>query len=282
MSRLKQEESETPSLTEEVNPSISEQELKDLVTEAHLEDEEERPCYYYTFHERWDVKLDSPVEYSEWIEVIEEAINRYEGPWAYYNHRVETYDKYGTMTETRKKEFIEKIEAFIQRLVDVSITKRVADKILQMKVPEGRQQVEFLKKYMTSNEEKIVPAILQFVRAIDPNSDVSPLKRYMELEKSQYIALSDHHKARLLYAALGEPISMEEEFEGDRSQHFRFRSLEDVIDQLEDKYQRRKHVSRKRRRSSDASLFCYFCHSHQHLEKDCFQQSLYSYDDYDE
>lgn len=80
----------------------------------------------------------------------------------------------------KRNEFKEKVTEFITKLVKVSISKRLSDKLRRRGIFEGRQQIDFLKKYMTSDEERIAPAILHFFKVMDPNSDVSPLKRYFD------------------------------------------------------------------------------------------------------
>lgn len=68
------------------------------------------------------------------------------------------------MSDTENNKFKEKVTEFLTKLVKVSISKRLSDKIRRRGIFEGRQQIDFLKKYMTSDEERITPAILHFFK----------------------------------------------------------------------------------------------------------------------
>lgn len=234
------------------------------------------PVEYYDQNIRYEVKLDSPLQYGKWLDVIEEGITYHDEPRVVYTDTLDTHEPYLVLSESEKISFKERANLYIERLVKLSISKRLANKLSRLSIPAGREQVEFLKKYMTFNEESIAPAILQFVQAIDPSTDVSPLKRYIELVYSKYINLSEHHKARLLYIALGEPFSMEDNI----GEWKTLSELEPIVDLLENKYQRKKnHLSNKRQKRSP--LFCYFCNHRGHLDEGCFQKCMYEYGEED-
>lgn len=222
-----------------------------------------RPLEWDDFYD-FGVILEDPCQYSEWLRLMECAIYRQESCWAVYTDSLESYEPYLVLSDSEKIEFEKRTNLYIHRLVNKSISKRLAAKLMRSKVPVGRQQLEFLKNYMTSDEEAIAPAILQFVQAMDPSTDVSPLKRYDELKYSQYVNLSDQHKARLLYTALGEPLGMETKF---NAEQFKFTDLQRVVDLLEHAYLERKKLQFQRKRKR---LSCTFCNRRGHLEERCF------------
>lgn len=216
------------------------------------------------------VILDSPLQYGEWLHYLEIVLHSYGSCWAIYKNSLDTYEPYLKFSDEEKNEFKKRTNDFIRMLVKSSISKRLAGKLVQSGVDEGRQQIEFLKKYMNSKERRIEPAVLQFADAIHPMGDFSPLERYDILLYSKYITLDDLSKGRLLYAALGKPYKIETKLEEARNGKFKFTDLENIVDMLEYDYlEEKKKLESKRKRRM---LSCTYCNGRGHLEPKCFKK----------
>lgn len=214
------------------------------------------------------VILEGPVQYGQWLDAIEGCIENCADYAAVYRNQLSSYEPCLNMSKTQKRQLEAEANYFIRELVHKSVSPSLLQNIKDANLTEGRQHLEWVKnRFELLLEDLVALAVLHFTNAISPQHDMSPLTRYDVLDNSKYIELSDFHKARLLYTALGKPTDLTHDLNNANRDDFKLEDLLAGLYVLEDKYIPRKRISRKRKH-----LYCFHCQCPGHLDDSCYRK----------
>lgn len=216
------------------------------------------------------IKLDGPVQYSEWLKKVENIISCHPDYDAVYRDTLASYEPYLKLTNTEQKELKFEANHFIRQLVKKSISPRLVLKVMNANLTEGRQCLLYLKQYfLTLPEELVAFAVEHFANATNPLCDMSPLKRFSAVLYSQYLSVSDFTEARMLYFALDKPLDLKFELNSANHDEFRLSDIKPIIQLLDVAYSAKKRqVSLNKRKPP----FCTFCSRTGHLAHKCYRK----------